>query len=489
MTSPPDFIAITGDLTDQMAEPVDTSEGSVFDALRKLLDAATVPVEPVLGNHDYYAVGSAIFAITEDKPTRTQLFQDELAIPPFRNVEYGGMNFVFLNSMLGDECNDDLGLNGSLGPEQMTWLEDLLSDGVPAILFLHHPPQSVQDVGGVTLEDLIREHSDHILAVFAGHIHVWGRADIDSVPIYLTKEGFHGESFHHVQVDPEAGTVTILNEEFVDYGETVEIPCEPAETTAPAEPAGLEGRVSIVRMDHCEVAPMGLGTYLREVVPMFPVAFQFVEADLDAGTVTGYLALGKNSGDGADGAPPYMTTDGGPCVQLDGTLEGACFTTAPVDALVDIGPLLGVPLPWPLRAELVDLTLTGVLTDEGDVENGVFRSTIDFHQGSDDLKDIIISQYCAKRITDCRPGEDGRPACPDTVTTAFFDDIPVECDVELVGVGLRSIFAMFETVPNLQVDIDANFEAYEALPSTDKNPGYYAPALFAVEPDGACPAL
>lgn len=491
LTPAAEFIVVTGDLTDQMEEPVDTAEGSVLDALKKAFAAASIPVEPVLGNHDYYAKGGdAIFTVTSDKPARTALFEQELGLPAYHVAIHGGMNFVYLNSMIGPLSDESIGLNGSLGEEQLAWLDETLSDGVPAILFLHHPPLSVLDQGEVSLESLIRKHKDNVLAVFSGHIHVDARDNIEGVPTYLTHEGFHGQAYHHVRVDPEAGSVEVLNAADIDYGETVEEPCD-TQAEPLENPEGLEGTVLLLDVPDGHIQPMGLGTYLREMMADIPIAIQLLQSDSSGGSVSGLITLGKSSGDPEDGAPAYMTiASQAPCVTLEFILTGPCFETSPVDLPMNLGPMFGIPLPpgWQLRAELAGLILSGMLNDAGEVEFGVLRSTIDFNLGAEDLKNIIITEYCAGNMPQCTPGAVADlPQCPEAVDATFFDAIPTRCDVDILGIGMRTVFSIFNSVPGLVLNLDANFSTFLATENESTSAGSYSPKLFAPAPEGNCP--
>jgi hypothetical protein len=487
----PEFIVITGDLIDNLEEPVATGEGSVMNALVKVLESSPIPVEPVMGNHDYYAKGDAIFALTSDFPARTALYEEQIGLPPFHHVVHGGINFVYLNSMLGPRCADSIGLNGSLGAEQLAWLDQLLSDGEPALLFLHHPPSTVLEEGDVTLETLVSKHRKNVMAVFAGHIHVWGRSDIDGVPVYLTKEGFRGQHYQHLRVDPVAGTIDLLNAEDIDFGETVEVPCE-ADVAEPLQnPSALDGSVLLIQIPDGNIAPMGLGSYLKEMMPDIPLAIRLLQLDHTGTLFQGLITIGKTSGSATAEAPAYMTSVWqGTCVPMEVTLDGPCMTTNSIDLTINIAGMVGIPLPpgWQLRGEFRNLTLSGLLTDEASIEFGVLRSVIDFNPGAEDIRSIIVTEYCGSRLVGCTPGQGGLPACPDPVDSSFFDSIPMDCDVDLLGIGMRSVFAIFNSVPGLTLQLDANFFTFHAEESDTARPGAYSPKLFAPAPDGNCPA-
>lgn len=487
----PEFVAITGDLIDAFEEPVDTGPGSKIDALRQIIDGAPVPVEVALGNHDYYVTGEALMAVTPDPAARTKLFEDELDIPAWHYTTHGGMRFVYLNGMIGPKAAPSLGLNGSLGDEQLMWLDDVLDDGVRSILFLHQPPSSILEGedAETSLAAVVAEHADSVLAIFVGHIHVWGRGEFEGVPVYLTSAGYGGHDMHHVRVDPEAGTVEILNADGIDYGETEKLPCDPARDPVLTDPAALEGIPLVLKLPDAQIEPMGLGTYLREVIAEIPLVVRLGASAGDE--IAALVTVGKRSGDGADGAPAYIKPmKDGPCAATFLALDGPCFSTAPVTMEIEIGGMLGFPLPpgWALHAALVDLTLSGVLTDAGLVEQGLLETILDFEPGARDVEAILVQEYCKGSLAGCVPGEGEMPACPDPAGLDFFAEIPLECDVNILGFGLRFLFDIFESVPDLRVTLDANFTVWPAAVLEEPAAGAVSPELFAIAPEGTCPA-
>ncbi len=487
----PELVAITGDLIDAFEEPVDTGPGSKIDALRQLIDGAPLPVEIAFGNHDYYVTGDALMAMTPDPAARTQLFEDELGVPAWHYTTHGGMRFVYLNGMIGPKAAPSLGLNGSLGSEQLAWLDDLLDDGVRSLLFLHQPPSSILEAEGTetSLAEVVADHADTVLGIFVGHIHVWGRDTYEGVPVYLTSAGYGGHAMHHVRVDPEAGTVEILNADGIDYGETEHVPCDPARDPVLTDAAALEGLPLVLEVPDAQIQPMGLGTYLREVIGEIPLVVRLGATAGDE--LAALITVGKRSGDGADGAPAYIKhLADAPCAATFLTLDGPCFSTTPVALEIEIGGLLGFPLPpgWQLRAGLSDLTLTGVLDDDGLVGQGVLATTLDFEPGARDVEAILVQEYCNNKLAGCTPGEGDMPACPAEPGLEFFGDIPAECDVNILGFGLRFLFDIFESVPDLKVSLDANFTTWPAEIMDEPTPGAVAPDLFSVAPEGTCPA-
>ncbi|MBM4373130.1 MAG: metallophosphoesterase, partial [Deltaproteobacteria bacterium] len=204
MSPAPELLVVTGDLVDAVPEPVDTGAGGRVDALRRLFREGPLPVEAVAGNHDYYSAEFPVLTLTGDRAARDAMWDAELAMPRWQVTEHGGTRFIYVNTMQGDLWDISKGLNGSAGREQLEWLDGLLSEDRPAVLFMHHPPSTVLEAGDLTVEAVIAAHPDTVLAVFAGHLHMWARSEYEGVPIYLTEAGWDGEGIHHVRVDPEA---------------------------------------------------------------------------------------------------------------------------------------------------------------------------------------------------------------------------------------------------------------------------------------------
>src|SRR3954464_1344832 len=113
----PDCVVVTGDLADHGRADEDA-------VLKELLERYPIPVHLVPGNHDGRAALQAAFGLE-----RTSYA-----------VEYPGFSVVVLDSL-----SPELGDAGTLGPEQLEWLDRTLArfDGVPAFVCLHHPPMRV----------------------------------------------------------------------------------------------------------------------------------------------------------------------------------------------------------------------------------------------------------------------------------------------------------------------------------------------------------
>lgn len=483
----PEFLVITGDMTETLHEPVDAGEGSRFHTLQTILNSSQLEVEACLGNHDYYMSDDLLYEFTNDRDARDQLFNSELGIKPWYYTIHGGTRFVYLNSMHGDRWDESLGLNGSMGQEQLEWLDTLLSDGRPSLLFLHHPPSTVLETADTTLESVMMKHSDSVLAVFVGHVHVFARTELAGIPIYVTGAGYRGEAYHHVRVNAAKGEIQILNEADIDYGETSAVDCKAGQ--APGN-ALLDGKTMGIHIPDAHIEPLGLGTYLRDMVASMPIVVK-LQATAGGG-LGGWLTTGTFKGDSAGDSPAYVgAVSGAACQVLHFSTDGPCLVSEPVDLRVDLGPMLGLPLPpgWAIHADFRDFSLMGLVGEGGVLSNGQVATLIDLSVAVNDVEGIIMNQYCASKINGCKPGYAGMPECPTEPDASFFEAIPEKCDVDIAGVGLRMLFRVMDSIDGYSVALDANFSTWPLVLASEQAAGSADPALFAVEPEGKCEGL
>jgi Icc protein len=153
----PDFIIASGDLIS------DESEAS-YRRLRQLLEPLRVPIYFLMGNHDDRRAFRRVFRPHEAAT-------DEPVTAAF---EHGGRRFLLLDSVQPGK------VEGTLGAEQLAWLDAVLGAGpdLPTWIFLHHQPLPIFIRW---LDDLGLTDGDALLAVLArspqvevvayGHIH------------------------------------------------------------------------------------------------------------------------------------------------------------------------------------------------------------------------------------------------------------------------------------------------------------------------------
>lgn len=480
----PEFLAITGDLTDSIFEDSGVSPALPLDSFKELLFDPPLPVHPVAGNHDYYAQNYPQFLLTSDRAGTDATMKEVLGIDPWYSVMVNGVKFIMLNSMQGDLWDISMGLSGSLGTAQLEWLDGELESGAPAVLFLHHPPTLTEEPGGaVTLEDVVALHQDQVIAVFAGHLHLWSKAEFAGVPLYLTAANQDGVVFHHVRVDPATMTVTILNEADIDYGEVNIFVCEPEKEVALGDLSTYAGTLHHLLLDEAAAEPAGFGEYIEEGLKMLPLMLQFGEPDPSGLALPALFTIGDYVGNAVGSLPPYVATaPEAPCLLLDLLVTDPCFVTQPVDFTMDLAQTFGLPLQagWQMRIRMADFQLQGVLADSGTPKlvKGLVQMKTDFNLTIDDLRHIVVSQYCKGAIAGCPPGEAEFPACPEPATTAFFPEIPTKCDVNIVGFGVRMLLALIESVPGGLGSATATFES--RLPEVQAQPkaGAASPGLF-----------
>ncbi|MCK6530860.1 metallophosphoesterase [Myxococcota bacterium] len=192
-----------------------------FDVAKEIVDGFSMPVWPGLGNHDY-DVPEVSHEFTHD------LFAAKFGIEPYYHVDHRGWRFVHVNNFLGatwdpssEGYNDDL---GSLGLDQLRWLDGLLAEGLPTFVFLHYPlflmeEQEVDDSSLPDLATVLDRHRDTVRMVFTGHLHNWlDFRQGDAVPsIGLGSTRYDEDAFLVVEVDTASGDYTILAPERVTW--------------------------------------------------------------------------------------------------------------------------------------------------------------------------------------------------------------------------------------------------------------------------------
>ena len=143
-----------------------------FDIAREINAGFHAPVHLALGNHDY-----SLPRISRD--TTHRLFADKLQTKPYSSVDHKGWKFVLLNNFLGiswDTSNAayDQGV-GTLGQEQLNWLEAELAERKPTVVLLHYPLWLVEakEFADYGLHPLLRKYADSVRLVLAGHWHKW----------------------------------------------------------------------------------------------------------------------------------------------------------------------------------------------------------------------------------------------------------------------------------------------------------------------------
>lgn len=490
----PEFVVITGDLTDSIPGDQGMSPATPLLMLGDLLTGTDLVVHPVAGNHDYYAQNYPQFLLTEARSEADLAMKEVLGIDPYYSLVANGVKFVLLNSMQGELWDLSAGLSGSLGVAQLEWLDAQLEEGMPTLLFQHHPPSLLQEQdAAVSLLDVVGLHHENVMGVFAGHLHLWAKAQQEGVPVFLTADNQMGVSYHHVRIDPEAGKLEILNEEDIDYGELEVSSCDPAAKAPIGDLGQFEGQPQLLLLGEATAEPTGFGTYLEEAVKMMPIVLDIGPPDSSGLALPALLTIGSLEGNGFGSLLPYVArVDDAPCLQVDLLLEDPCFMTQPVNLSLDLAKAFGIPLKagWNMRVQLVGFQLQGALASNATPQfvDGTMITDADFAITITDLQSIVVQEYCDNMIAGCKPGTGEMPDCPPEPDADFFELIPAKCDVNLLGFGVRMLLGLVTAVPDAKGSVTASFASMVPTVSDQAKAGAIAPNLFALQPTGNCPA-
>jgi 3',5'-cyclic AMP phosphodiesterase CpdA len=153
----PSFIVITGDLTTQ----------DHWTALKKLVDASSIPVYLVRGNHDAHV------------DPESYSFKRRLGYERYYHFEVSNYHFLVLDSSSANTHE------GKIDPEQKHWLAVELQRsprGTLHYLFMHHPVLDDPVQSRALIPELYLNHNDanelvrlgndyNLKAIFTGHIH------------------------------------------------------------------------------------------------------------------------------------------------------------------------------------------------------------------------------------------------------------------------------------------------------------------------------
>ena len=233
------------------------------------------------------------------------------------------------------------------------------------------------------------------------------------------------------------------------------------------------------------------GTYLEEGLGYVAFALRLQTPDPSGLTFPALVSLGYYSGNASVGLPAYVQSASGiPCLAVQMMVTNPCFETQPVDLLVDLNKALpfGLPSHWKLRVWFNDLTLSGAFSTEGTphIQQGLLHAQVDLLQAVEDVKMIIVDEYCKGKIATCAPGTGGLPTCPQTPDEGFFPQIPTQCDATFFGIGMRLILTMLESAPEGQGSVKASFVSMVPVETKTTQAGGIHPDVFSVEPGRNC---
>ncbi|WP_422383175.1 phosphodiesterase [Roseibium album] len=159
LTPQADAIVVTGDLTDR-------SDPREYAVARELLSRFEVPVFLLPGNHDS---SEGMRREMADYPGIGENRDGKI----FYSAMIEGIQLIALDSHLSGHPQ------GSLGNEQLSWLETALRKcDAPTIIALHHPPaltgiEHMDNMGlndAAALEEVLSPHT-HVQRILCGHVH------------------------------------------------------------------------------------------------------------------------------------------------------------------------------------------------------------------------------------------------------------------------------------------------------------------------------
>ncbi len=198
------------------------------DRAKALTDGFRAPVHVGFGNHDY-AVPKVSRELTHE------LFRRKLGLPPYYAIEHRGWKFIHVNNFLGATWQVgherfDRG-QGSLGEEQLLWLDAQLSERKPSFVFVHYPLRAIVPVeyADLGLHTLLQRHASTVQRVISGHWHRWVDVGREFGPPHLVIAAtrYDADAYLVVEVDTMAGTHRLLNLDLVEWNTHFSRPYSP----------------------------------------------------------------------------------------------------------------------------------------------------------------------------------------------------------------------------------------------------------------------
>jgi len=199
-----------------------------IDRAKALTDGFRMPVHVGFGNHDYSV---------QDVPRERshELFRRKLGLAPYYSIRHRGWKFIHLNNFLGDTWNrghrDFDPSKGSLGEDQLNWLEAELAQQQPAFVFIHYPLSIVVDreVRDYGVHALLKRHRDSIQRVVSGHWHRWFEFGRSYGPQHLVMAAtrYDPNAYLIVEADVKAVRHELLNIDLVDWNTHYSQPYRP----------------------------------------------------------------------------------------------------------------------------------------------------------------------------------------------------------------------------------------------------------------------
>lgn len=159
MTPRPDVVVATGDIAD-------AGEAGAYSVVARELARLDMPLYIVPGNHDQRDRLAEAFPGHKYLRLRGRDGRIRYAIDSYE------IRLIGLDTLMPGHHG------GGLDSESLVWLEDMLSDGKPSLLFMHHPPFPVgirsMDSEPFALADefeAVVRNAPNVLRVCCGHMH------------------------------------------------------------------------------------------------------------------------------------------------------------------------------------------------------------------------------------------------------------------------------------------------------------------------------
>jgi predicted MPP superfamily phosphohydrolase len=189
-----------------------------IDRAKALTDGFRMPVHAGFGNHDYGVPKVA-------REMSHELFRRKLGLKPYYAVEHKGFQFIHLNNFLGDTWSAGHAKfnkgTGSLGEEQLNWLEARLASRKPAFVFIHYPLLIVAatEIADYGVQPLLKKHKETVQLVVAGHWHKWVEFGRTFGPPHLVIAAtrYDPNAYLIVEVDQRKVSHRLLNLDLVDW--------------------------------------------------------------------------------------------------------------------------------------------------------------------------------------------------------------------------------------------------------------------------------
>ncbi len=486
---PADLVVVTGDLVDYLSDDLQPEDESTFRIAIRTLGGLKWPVHIGVGNHEYYR--DEMLRITADKAARDAWLSSVLGRDLDDAVVQDGVRLVMMNSMAGSQWLSSSGLVGSFTGAQLAWLRTQVADGMPTILFFHHPPTEELASGGEdTLCQVITDHPGVFQGVFAGHLHGFWKGTFCGLPYYLVRNVDPSGVFYYlVEFDPEARRLTIVNESEIPFGSLPEFRCDPAGEPL-EDPSAAVGTVQVLHLGTISTNLPGLTGFEGDGLDDMPFVFRLDSWDPGTRRFEGRMTFARRQGD------YYGSLDEVSCVDFPVQMDGPCATGGPTRMEMDLAPLLrallGVPLDpaWHVRLEVQELTLQARFDDSGGVPQ-VAEGLLEIHatgrKALDDLDGILVGEYCRGAISGCMPGSSGTmPPCGGDPPQVDPDGIPEECDVLIGGYSLRFLKTFLSSYPLDNMLLVGEAWSIAAPESSTPVPGGADPQVFDDGPGRNC---